>query len=196
MIKIPCHCGNIIESDMNTEIDLASTPEIYARIIDGTFMTFSCPQCGNELKTEVELHLFDKGEDFDIQFLPELERANFLSGGITATSKRIAIGYNELVEKTIIAGTKLDDRIIEIIKFRMLEKADKDNLSITFNSVEGSDLVFHIAGLKPDQIGISHIPMSVYQNLENKIDELLVDDDIKLFTDGPYVSVSRVYLED
>lgn len=196
MIKIPCHCGNIIESDLNTEINLASEPDIYAKIIEGEFLSFKCPNCGNKLKTEISLHLFDKEKQLDIQFIPELDRSNFLSGQIKPEAECIAIGYRELVEKIIIAGAKLDDRIIEIIKFRLLEKADTENLSIYFSEIDDENLIFHIHGLKPDQVGISKIPLSAYRKLEAEIDKLLENKDIKLFTDGPYVSVSQIYLED
>lgn len=196
MIKIPCHCGNTIESSLDTEINLAADPEVYTKIVEGEFMTFTCPNCGNELKTETALHLFDERNKLDIQFIPELDRGNYLGGHIAVKAKRVAIGYRELVEKIVIAGAGLDDRVIEIIKFRLLEKADADNISISLNGTDDESLVFHIYGLKPDQVGISHIPKTVYSKIESELDELLENEDIKLFTDGPYVSVSRVYLED
>ena len=196
MIEIPCHCGNIIKSDLDTDINLGHDADAYARIIEGDFLTFRCPKCGNEIRTETTLHLFDEENNIDIQFIPELDRGLYLSGKIDVTAARVAIGYRELVEKIIIAGAGLDDRVIEIIKFRLLEKADSADLKIYLNEVSGVSLIFHIYGLKPDQTGISEMPKSVYEKLENELDELLENEDIRLFTDGPYVSVNRVYLED
>ena len=196
MIEIPCHCGHIIESGLSEDIDLSAEPDIYSSIIEGDFMTFTCPNCGNELRTETALHLFDNNSDLDIQFIPELERSSFLSGNIPVTAARVVIGYRELVEKIIIAGANLDDRIIEIIKFRLLEKAEATDISILLNEIDGENLVFHISGLKPGQTGISNIPKNIYKKLENELAELLENEDIRLFTDGPYVSVNRIYLED
>lgn len=181
---------------MESKIDLSAEPSLYAKIVDGDFMKFRCPECGNELKTEVPVHLYDKPAGVDLQFLPELERSNFLSGNIKPIAVRVAIGYPELVEKIVIAGAKLDDRIIEIIKFRMLEKAERNDIRIYLSSIENGTLIFHIHGLKPDQLGVSRIPENTYKKIETELDGLLENDDIKLFTEGPYVSVSRIYLED
>lgn len=196
MINIPCHCGNNIESGLNPEIDLSDKPEIYAEIIQGDFMTFHCSKCDNDIKTETALHLFDKDNKLDIDFLPELDRIHYLNGQIKVKAERLVIGYKELVEKIVIAGEKFDDRIIEIIKFRMLEKASSDDINIYLNSIGDDELMFYVYGLKLDQVGISRIPFSVYEKINSELSELLKDDDIKLFTDGPYVSVNRIYLED
>ena len=196
MIEIPCHCGYKIESEIETEIDLSVKADLYSKIIEGDFLTFTCPECGNDIKAETQLHLFDKENNIDILFIPELERSNYLSGQITADTERVVIGYRELVEKITISGSGLDDRIIEIVKFRLLEKADSDNITIFLNSVDDENLVMHIHGLKPDSIGITKVSRAVYSRIEEQIDALLEDEDIRLFTDGPYVSVSRIYLED
>ena len=87
-------------------------------------------------------------------------------------------------------------RIIEIIKFRLLEKSENKNIQIYFNSRENDQLVFYIHGLKEDQLGVSRIPFSLYQKLESEIDNLLKEDEIRLFTDGAYVSINRISLED
>ena len=196
MLKIPCHCGNEIESDLKTELNLETEPEIYTKIIEGSFMTFTCPKCGNEIKTEISVRLIDKKNDIDISFIPDLERNNYLGGQIKTDAKRVVIGYKELVEKIVIFGAKLDDRIIEIIKFRLLEKADSDNVKIYLNSINGDELEFYIHGLKPEQVGVSHIPVTVYNKIASELDALLENDDIKLFTTGAYVSVGRIYMED
>lgn len=196
MIQIPCHCGNIIETDIEKEIDLSLKKELYRDIIEGDFMTFHCPKCGNDIKAETELLLKDPENGIDIHFIPDIDRTNFLSGKITSSSKRVAIGYRELVEKIIILGAKLDDRIIEIIKFRLLEKAESASAEIFFHGIENEKLIFYIHGLKADQVGISNIPVKIYNSMESQLTELLDDEDIKLFTDGAYVSVNRIYLED
>ncbi len=196
MIKIPCHCGNIIESDLKPVVDPGDDPDIYTKIIEGDFMTFHCPQCGTDLKTETALRLTDADRGIDISFIPELDRGEYLSGRMVLPGKRVVIGYRELVEKIVLAGENLDDRLIEIIKFNLLEKADSNLIKIYFSHRENDDLIFHIHGLKPDQIGLSRIPGTVYTKLLPQLDDLLGNDDIKLFTEGPYVSVSRIYLED
>ncbi len=196
MISIPCHCGNTIETEVDEVIELESKPEIYSDIIEGKFLSFECPKCGNEVKTEARVRLTDKKQGIDIDFIPESDRMMFLSGKITTKAKRVVIGYNELVEKITCFGAKLDDRAIEIIKFNMLEKAESDLIRIFFNNKDNEELIFHIHGLKPEQIGISRLPMAVYAKIIQQLDELLKNDDIKLFTKGPYVSVEQIYLED
>ena len=195
MVEIPCHCGNTIKEEFTTDIDLEIHPEIYRNIIEGDFMTFHCAECGSDIKTEIEARLRDASKGIDLYFIPEMDRIKYLSGSVAAPSSRVVIGYPELAEKISIAGEELDDRVIEIIKFRLLEKSDNRNIRIYFNSRDSENLVFYIHGLKPDQLGISKIPLSLYRKLESSLDELMRDDEIKLFTAGQYVSVGRISLE-
>ncbi len=159
-------------------------------------MSFSCPKCGNEIKTEIALRLTDKNNGIDLQFLPELERINYLSGRIKVKADRLAIGYKELVEKMLIYGEKLDDRIIEIIKFQLLEKSENKDITIFLNHVDSNKLIFHIHGLKPDRLGVSQIPRRVYDKINGSLMQLLNDKNIKLFTKPPYISVNRIFLEE
>lgn len=196
MISVPCHCGEIIETELNEIINLEKNPGIYQDILEGSFMSFSCPKCGNVIKTEVPVHLIDKTTGIDLQFLPELERTNYLSGNIEVTAKRLAVGYKELAEKIVISGEELDDRIIEIIKFQLLEKSEIKTIQIFLDHIENDELIFYIHGLKPDQLGVTRIPRRVYDQVNSKLNELLDDENIRLFTTPPYISVNRVYLED
>jgi len=196
LIGVPCHCGEIIETNLETEIDLGSNPGIYKEITDGSFLSFTCPVCGNNIKTEISLHLFDKKNGVDLYFLPELERINYLSGRLSVSADRLAIGYKELSEKMVILGEKIDDRIIEIIKFQLLEKSDNKNIQIFLNHIDGDELIFYITGLQPERLGISKIPRRVYDQINSSLEMLLNDENIKLFTTPPYVSVNRIFLEE
>ena len=196
MISVPCHCGEIFETDLEPELDLEKRPEIYRQILDGNFMSFSCPKCGRLIKTEVSIRLRDAAAGIDLQFLPELERTNYLAGNIGIGAPRLAIGYPELVEKITIYGGKLDERIIEIIKFQLLEKAENSDIRIFLDHLDNDVLSFHIHGLRPDKVGLSNIPFSVYDRMNENLDQLLKDDNISLFTNPPYISVNRIYLEE
>ena len=195
MINITCHCGETIDTNLEEDLDLASSDNIYRSIIGGSFMAFDCPNCSNTLKTEVKIHLFDEAKDIDIQFLPELERASYLSGKAKYSAKRVVIGYPELVEKISVIGQALDDRIIEIIKFRLLEKSPKPEILIRFSHKDQDNLIFHIDGLRTDQVGVSKVPIEVYENISNNLDSVIEDENISLILKPPYVSINCVYLE-
>lgn len=196
MVQIPCHCGNIIEADIESNIDLSQKPEIYKDIIEGDFMSFTCPECGFVVKAETSLHLTYSQKGLNISFLPEADRSSYYTGRIKTDSSRVVIGYRELVEKILVYGADLDDRVIEIIKFRLLQKAETESANIYFSSLDNESIIFHIYGLKPDKVGVTKIPVDIYKSIEQQLEQLLEDEDIKLFTDGPYVSVNRIYLED
>ncbi len=196
MINIPCHCGKNIETDFSSEIDLSASKQVYRDILEGSFMSFECPSCGNVIRTELKTVLKDPESGLNLLFLPELERINFITGKIDSEADSVAIGYPELVEKILIAGEGLDERAIEIIKFRLLLKAPSTGINIVFKSIENNNLIFHVLGLKENETGITKIPRSAHDDILQNIASLSEDEDVRMIIEGPYISVSKISLED
>jgi hypothetical protein len=55
---------------------------------------------------------------------------------------RVAIGYDELVEKFLIKRAGLDDRVVEVLRYYLLQKAldsaaEEREVRILFSALEG-----------------------------------------------------------
>lgn len=199
--KIPCYCDNEIEVEVPEQIDLEESPEKLTEILDGSFMSFKCDQCGKVLKPEFPVHVFDKSKHIDLYLLPELERGAFDRGKADfkiedAVNGRVVIGYPELLEKLKIARAGLDDRVLEVLKFYLLEKLDADDSArIYYFAHAGDQIEFHIYGMKEDEVGISKMPRRIYDSIQESIEIRSSEDPFKSILEPPYVSVQKTYRE-
>ena len=50
--RIPCFCETTFSAEIPDEIDLDAEPACLDRITDGTFLNFTCPNCGKKHKPE------------------------------------------------------------------------------------------------------------------------------------------------
>ena len=200
MKKITCYCEETFDADLPDEIDLEENPDTIDSIIEGTFMCVTCPSCGKILKPEYPLKLTGNSQGIDLFFIPELDRSSFLLGKLeynTGTPQRIVIGYRELVEKMNIYKEKLDDRIIEIIKYYLLQKAvestdnDEADITIYFKEKKSGTIIFHIEGLKLGEIAVSEIKNDMYEKITKTINEKAESEPFKTFLAPPYVSIKR-----
>jgi len=199
---IPCYCENKVEIDVPTEVDIAESAGVAEAIREGRFLSVTCPKCGKLLKPEFPVRIIDSAKGIEIFLIPELERGSFLLGRSQYTVKdidggRIVIGYAELVEKLAIFDAGLDDRAIEVIKYYMSQKVDDDaNLEIYFRSREGGKLVFHILGLRDNEVGVSNIAFAVYETVVRELPEKIKEEPFDFLLAPPYVSFKKVSKEE
>lgn len=199
--KIPCFCDNEIEVEFPETVDLEKNPEKEQEILDGSFMSFRCNSCGKTLKPEFEVRIVDASRKLEICLLPELERGAFARGKakytITDTTNgRVVIGYPELVEKIKLRNDGLDDRVIEVLKFYLLEKMEAEDTVRAYYFAKTIDsLEFHIYGAREDQVGISKVPLRIYEKIAVEIDEKRSQDPFRSILEPPYVSVQKTYRE-
>ena len=195
---IVCFCENSIEISVPEKINLEENPDVEGNIIEGTFLTYTCSFCGKELKPELPVHIADYSRNIDLYFIPEHERAAYLTGKKQfPPHKRVVIGYPELVEKIKLYRWDLDDRIIEIIKFYLLEKAGgSPEIKVYLEAFEEDQLVFHLHGVKEDEIGIVPIPLSFYKKTEDQFAEIESDEQFSELLHPPYISIHKIYIGD
>ena len=163
MKKITCYCEETFDADIPDEVDLDKNPEAMTAIISGDFMSATCPRCGKVLKPEYPFKLFSSSKKINLYFIPELDRSPYLLGKLEydiGTPGRVVIGYRELVEKINIYKEKLDDRVIETIKYYLMKKAietsnnaDSD-IDVYFHEKKPGVYIFHIEGLKKEGFAV------------------------------------------
>ncbi len=203
MREITCMCEKTFEADLPDRIDLSANPEYVSSILDGSFMSVKCPQCGKLLKPDFPLAIADEKKAVNLSYIPELDRDSYLLGKLSyeiGKPDRVVIGYNELVEKIKEYESKLDDRVVELIKYFLLTKAVEsgskgENVRITFHETQGSSLVFHMEGIRPDEIAITKIDKAMYDKTAKDIEKKAKEEPYVAFLAPPYVSINKIDLE-
>jgi hypothetical protein len=202
MKTITCMCEKQFEADLKDEVDVVKSPGAIQEIFDGTFMSVTCPACRKVLKPELPFTIFDRKAGWEIRFLPELVRQEnmkkppALNG---AKTMRLVIGYPELMEKVRVFTEKLDDRTVEYLKYVILSKvlekttSDEQDVSVWYHERRGGELLFHIQGLKNDELGVFKISDAVYSKTLAEIDQRSGETPFNEFLVPPYVSLNRLY---
>lgn len=201
MIKrsITCMCGASFESEFPEELD-ASSPEILGDIIGGSFLTAVCETCGTLLRPDFPLRVTGlagaPGGYGDILLLPELERDTFLLGKRDCSADRVVIGRAELIEKVSAYRAGLDDRVLEVLKFLLLEKMSaREDVRIYYVDSEPGEIRFQIFGLREKEVGVTRIPPDLYRKVEADLPERLKEEPFREILTPPYVSVSKISME-
>ena len=189
-MKIHCYCDNIVELD--TKDTYLLDDNTMQKIVDGEFMSVTCDKCNKVIKPEVKL-VFASSDGGQYIFVPDNERYSYFSMEDTSViSGQIIIGYQELIELVEILKNGFDQRVIEIIKLHMIQKVDDpSNAVIIFHKTSDDSLIFHVYGLKENEIGVVRIPMSLYSKIQNDLPALILKDPYKAIVEGPYISLRK-----
>lgn len=191
-MKITCFCESEVEIDVPEVEDLNANPQLYSTIMEGDYQSVICPSCGKLLKPELTTRFVDSSCGIDLLFLPEKQRSSFLMGKVECHQPRVVIGYLELVEKLKLYRKGLDDRVVETIKLFMLQKCESDDVKIYYDRTEDSSLVFHLIGLRDDEIAVSKISMEIYEKTLSSLEERINSEESSFLYSPPYVSINKV----
>ena len=200
--KISCFCENELEVEVPEAVDLAASPEKEQEILEGTFLAFRCDKCGKLLKPEFPIHVLNEAKHLELFMLPELDRGAFARGKAKFTlsdkkNGRVVIGYPELVEKIKINRDGLDDRVIEIIKFYLLEKVGaNDSVRAYYFAKNDETIELHIYGLREEEVGVSKIPLRLYDQIASELAAKAAEEPFDAILEPPYVSIQKTYREE
>ena len=172
-------------------------PEIIAEILSGKFLTAECPFCGTTLKPELLVSFADPHKELDILLIPEKERNKYLlHPAAYGNHSRVAIGFQELIEKIRAYQANLDDRVIELIKYLLYKKAGGGiSVTVKFGGVEDQELLFEIHGLRDEEIGVVRISKNFYDRMARELPQKEKEEPFDVILAPPYVSLSKVVLE-
>ncbi len=200
--KVVCYCDRDFEVDLPDQVEL--NPEMEEAILKGSFMSTKCPHCGKLLKPEFPVRVKNPERDIDILMVPEQDRNAFYDNSLPYSIKRgrsVVIGHRELIEQLLVIKSALDIRAVEIVKFYLLKKAlndynSEERLSIIFTGKEQDMLVFHIFGLKRDQLGIVRVALEKYQRIVQDLDVRVQEEPFNVLLAPPYVSINKFFSSD
>lgn len=203
MKEIICNCEKKFQTEIPAEIDLEKKSETITEILEGRFLNVTCPACQTVLKPEFPIRLFHKKKGWDINFVPELARNEYLKSHTPSTfedTKRTVIGYLELLEKIKCLQDGLDDRVVEYLKYHIYSKAleklnddeEENDLLLYYHEKKTDELDFHIHGLKPDEVALFKLPYSLYEKTVPDIQKHCTEEPFNEFLIPPYVSLNRL----
>ncbi len=199
--KLVCFCEHEFESEVADSVDLEKQPEARRAILDGDFQTIQCPGCGKALKPEFPVMVREPGRT--LFFVPELDRSAYYRGKLpypVGEVDRVAIGYDELVEKLRIEEAGLDDRVVEVLKYYLLQKVlehyeGEAEVRLLFSGLEPEGLVFHLHGLRDKEVGVLKVSRQMADKAAQQLKEKLREEPFDQILAGPYVSVNKLATE-
>ncbi len=181
---------------------MAEDPEIEQLILDGSFMSVTCPGCGRRLTPEYPFRLTGVFGFGDLFLVPETDRGAYARGRLeydAGSPGRIVVGFPELREKVLIARLRLDDRVIEIMKYYLLtgsasagEGEQEKEVGIVYRGKESDRHVFNIIGLKQDEIGVARLAEELYGRIASDVKTRVQEDPFRDFCEPPWVSLRRI----
>jgi hypothetical protein len=201
--RIVCFCEHGFDTDIPDSINLAEDPEVEQAILSGEFLSIRCPNCGKVLKPEFPVLIEDPQAENSIFFVPELDRAAYFRGSLAYSlreANRVAIGYEELVEKFLLKQYNLDDRVMEIVKYYLLskimeeEEGDKE-VRILFSKIEGESALFNVLGFKENEVGILKVPLQTVHKVASQLEEKKHQPPFSDILKAPYVSINNLLTE-
>ena len=137
-------------------------------------------------------HIYDiyKKNDTSVNNKAVIRLHGFDRKGIEDRTKKIWSSIVDPQDKDLI-------QIIEMIKYFYLEKAPNNaDLQIYFDRIEEDKLLFHIYGLKKNEVGQTAIGSAFYNKLEPDIKKMTATKPFDSFLQPPYVSIRKIYLEE
>ncbi|MDR2103737.1 MAG: CpXC domain-containing protein [Treponema sp.] len=165
--KIPCLCENIFTVEIPEEINLDESSGYIDELMDGSFMNYTCPNCGKKHKPEFPLMVLWPSRKLRIEALPEQERREFYRRKKDPEDTQTVIGYPELAERIAVFRDGLEPVIIETLKYYLLLKAQETypegEISIWYQRKSPAGIEFHLHGLKPGEAAVSQVPAAIYE---------------------------------
>ena len=127
------HCGEISPYRMRTFINKSVDPDATAKLLDGSWFTFTCPHCGErqiavysclyydqDSRYIVALADSDEDEEQFLQWMSGVYQRDSLDGALNAMlgscECRVVRTLSELQEKVLIKELGMDDKVIELCK--------------------------------------------------------------------------------
>jgi len=170
--KIPCFCENIFVVEVPDEIDLDKDKEYLDKIKNGSFLNYTCTNCGKILKPEFPIMILWPSKNLRFEVLTELDRGEFYRRKKHPTEKKpypieAIIGYRELADRIAVIRDGFDPVPIEAIKYYLQLKAEEqhpdEKPEIWYSGSGNGFAEFHIHGIKYNEVAVMKVPLSLYQ---------------------------------
>ncbi len=202
MRKITCNCEQTFSVEIPDTVDLDINPALIDDIASGSFLSCVCPTCGSVLHTDLMTRVDWPSRKVSITLIPEIDRLAYVSGNLKeGKGTSVVIGYAELADRVATIRAGLDPIACETIKYHLALKAQEaaagSKTAIYFERVTDSlEIVFHIHGLKKDEVAVMTVPRSVYDSVLSDVRANPSDDTYAALLNGDYLSYQNILIEE
>ena len=198
--SISCPCGRNIPVVIEEEINLDEKPDQLEKILNGSFMSFDCPDCGKKHKPEYPVNLIWKSKNINFEVLPELERGEFYRRKKDKSGYETLIGYPEMSDRITVIKDDLEPVVIEALKSFLLSKAedtypDKE-INAWYISKTPKGIEFHLDGIKQDEVAVMILPHEVYEKTYADYKKRPKNEIFTALRYRTYLSVQNLYRPD
>ncbi len=209
-MKIFCPCDKGFTVEHNPLINLDKKPETLKEIEAGSFLTFTCPQCGRPVRTELKTRIEWPSKNVVLLFVPEAKRIACLDACATKPRKQDkkafsikkdetpVIGFAELAERLAVIKDGLDAHTLEVLKFFILDSGKEikgKKIKIFYHSKTNEKFEFFVHGLKDNELAIMNVPVSLYESISNDMKKRKNQEVVKGVVLGNYLSYQNIFTE-
>jgi hypothetical protein len=177
-------CGTQVKADLASSVNADRRPDLREAILDGSFQSMSCPECGTVVRFPAHLTYIDMERDqwilvedgSRLMEWQEVEaeatelydrsfgkRAPALQQSMGETIKaRLVFGWPALKEKLLAQAAGLDDITLELFKISVLRNVPAPPLAdmTELRLIDTEDDVLTLRWLKTvDEEGINDLPL-------------------------------------
>ena len=200
MRSVTCHCEAVFDADLPETVDMDARPQAMTEILEGTFLSARCPECGTVVKPDLAVRVLSGSRTLDLQVIPEMERYAFYRGTVKLPQGvEAVIGYRELVERVKAVRDGLSSRALEIIKYLLLARAEQDapeaEIVVEYAGREKESLVFDVWGLKEGEAGVVRVPAALYEKTLSELSRKSSEEPFSKIFAGSYRSVRALEAE-
>jgi hypothetical protein len=197
--RIACFCEATFDAQIPSSADLGADPDVEELILDGSFMSVTCPACSKRLTPEYPFRLGGVPVVGELFLVPEMDRAAYERGRLeyeVGSPGRVCVGFPELAEKVLIFGRGLDDRVIEIMKFYLLTGSGappsaEGEVYALYRGLEDGRHLFNIVGLREGEVGVARLAEGLYGKIAADLPQRLAEEPFNAFCAPPWVSLRR-----
>ena len=206
-------CGSTAKTELAASVNADRRPDLRQAILDGSFQSMACPNCGESVRMPAHLTYIDVGrrqwflvedvaqlaewreaeaeatELYDRSFGPSAPAPQrMVMEGVEA---RLVFGWPGLREKLLAAEAGLDDKMLELLKIGVLRNVKgppfADGTELRLVGTVGSDLALAWLQSATEAFVVSlTVPRSIYDDLAANLGpwaELRADLSAGLFVD-------------
>jgi hypothetical protein len=165
--KITCICETVFDIDVPESVDLDETSETLNEIMEGTFLSYTCPACEKKHKPEFPITVVWPSKSLTLEVLPETERGAYYRRKKDPPGTSAIISFPEMAERLAVIRDGLEPMVIEALKYYILSKAQEQypdqEISMWYQEKGADHLEFHLHGIREGEVAVSRIPMSLYE---------------------------------
>ena len=169
--NISCFCSCNFSIEYKEDVDIDIEPENLEKILNGSFMSYTCPVCAKKHKPEFKITVVWKSRNLILNVFPELDRGEFYRNKKEGASREGAshetvIGYPEMADRLSVIKDGLEPAVIEALKFHILARALEDYRNKTINAwyyCKGPEgIEFHLDGIREGEVAVMRLPGEIY----------------------------------